>query len=178
MPQPNRKGIVAVNLTKDMGKTHKTCALIGACAGLAAAVCLRLTVGSPLPILRLLGADTLLPPLWLVGILWLLSYALAGASVGYILACRPGGGDCDALRWRGITFLILAVTFSFAWYSLLFSSFLLLPSWICLLLAAASALLCTLSWRSVNLLPTVAAGGLALWHLLLVLTQLMVILHN
>ncbi len=167
-----------MKMTGSFGKIHKTYALIGACSGLAAAVFLRLTVGSPLPILRLLGADALLPPLWLVGILWLLSYALAGASVGYILACRAGGGDRDALRWRGITFMILAVTLSFAWYSLLFSSFLLLPSWICLLLATASACLCTLSWRSVNLLPTVVVGGLALWLLLLALTQLMVILHN
>lgn len=167
-----------MKMTGSFGKIHKTYALIGACSGLAAAVCLRLTVGSPLPILRLLGADALLPPLWLVGVLWLLSYALAGASVGYILACRAGGGDRDALRWRGITFLILAVTLSFAWYSLLFSSFLLLPSWICLLLAAASALLCTLSWRSVELRAAVVSGGLTLWLLLLVLTQLMVILHN
>lgn len=167
-----------MKMTGSFGKIHKTYALVGACSGLAAAVFLRLTVGSPLPILRLLGAEALLPPLWLVGILWLLSYALAGASVGYILACRAGGGDRDALRWRGITFLVLAVTLSFAWYSLLFSSFLLLPSWICLLLATASACLCTLSWRSVDPLATIAAGGLTLWLLLLALTQLMVILHN
>ena len=167
-----------MKMTGSFGKIHKTYALVGACSGLAAAVFLRLTVGSPLPILRLLGAEALLPPLWLVGILWLLSYALAGVSVGYILACRAGGGDRDALRWRGITFLILAVTLSFAWYSLLFSSFLLLPSWICLLLATSSALLCTLSWRMVDPLATVAAGGLALWLLLLALTQLMVTLHN
>ena len=167
-----------MKMTGSFGKFHKTCVLIGACAGLAAAVCLRLTVGSSLPILRLLGADTLLPPLWLMGILWLLSYALAGASVGYILACRAGGGDRDALRWRGITFLVLAVTLSFAWYSLLFSSFLLLPSWICLLLSVVSALLCTLFWRSVELRAAVVSGGLTLWLLLLALTQLMVILHN
>ena len=167
-----------MKITEPFGRIHKTYALIGACAGLTAAVCLRLTVGSPLPVLRLLGADALLPPLWLMGMLWLLSYAPAGASVGYILACRAGSGDRDALRWRGIAFLILAVTLSFAWYSLLFSSFLRLPSWIFLLSAAAAALLCTLSWRGVNTLSAAVAGGLTLWLLLLSLTQLMVILHN
>jgi hypothetical protein len=47
-------------------------------------------------------------------LLWLGVYALAGASAGYLFACPPMGGEGEGKRWRGMTFLVLSVTFSFA----------------------------------------------------------------
>lgn len=163
-------------MTRYFGKLHKTYALIGGGAVLLSALCLCLTVGSPLPILRLLGAGALLPPLWIVGLLWLFGYALAGASAGYVLACAGKGASRSAHGWRGVTFLTLEVTLSFAWYSLLFQSFLLLPSWFCLLLAVGAGFACTLSWFSVSRPAAVASGGLTLWFFCLLLIQLAVML--
>jgi hypothetical protein len=93
-----------------------------------------------LPILHLLGADALLPPLWIMGLLWLTGYVLLGAAAGYAFACSTGGPYGEASLWRGLTFLVAEVTFSFAWYSLSFGSFLLFPAWICLLLGVAAGL--------------------------------------
>ena len=102
-------------MTKRIGKIHKTYALIGGGTGFVGGICLTAAVGSPLPILRLLGADALLPPLWIMGLLWLTGYVLLGAAAGYAFACSTGGPYGEASLWRGLTFLVAEVTFSFAW---------------------------------------------------------------
>lgn len=167
-----------MKMTKHFGKTHRTYGLIGGGAVLLAAICLCLTVGSPLPVLRLLGAGALLPPLWIMGLLWLCGYALAGASAGWALACAGRGASRSAQCWRGLTFLVLEVTFSFAWYSLLFQSFLQLPSWLCLFLTVGAGIACTLSWFSVSKTAAVAVAGLTLWFFCLLLVQLAVMLGS
>ncbi len=165
-------------MTNRMGKTHKTYCLIGGGIGLISAVSVACAAGSPLPVLRLLGAGAVLPPLWFMALLWLAAYALAGASAGYFFACPPMGGEGEGRRWRGMTFLVLAVTFSFAWYSLFFGSFLLLPSWLCLLLSIASGAVCVLTWLPVCKTAAWMAAGVTLWCLYVWVSQTVVILHN
>ena len=169
---------MAGKLTNRMGRIHKTSILIGGGAGILLALFPRWVVGNPLPILRLLRAEALMPPLWLMGLLWLAVYGLLGAAAGYTLACPRHGGTRDALCWRGMTFLVVEVTFSLAWYSLSFGAFLLLPSWLCLLGAVAAGGLCVLSWFSVYRLSAAVALAGVIWHLALLLLQLSVILHN
>ena len=165
-------------MTKRIGKIHKTYALIGGGTGFAGGICLTAAVGSPLPILRLLGADALLPPLWIMGLLWLAGYVLLGAAAGYALACSTGGPYGEAPLWRGLTFLVAEVTFSFAWYSLSFGSFLLFPAWICLLLGVAAGVTCLLSWYALYRLPAYVCGGVTLWLLCMAIYHVVVILHN
>jgi hypothetical protein len=160
-----------------MGRLQRTGMLVGGGLGLAAGIALRGAAGSPLPVLRLLGADALLPPLWLVGLLFLAGYVLAGGAAGYLASCPVGGGRREAHLWRGGTFLALAVGLSFCWYSCLFSSFLLLLSWLCLLAAVGFALLCGLSWWRLNRLCALAVGMMGGWFLCLSLFQLALLLH-
>ena len=152
--------------------------LIGGGVGVLVAVSVAATVGSPLPVLRFLGADALLPPLWLTGLLWLAGYALPGAAAGYALVCPKGGPYRETPLWRGMTFLVVEVTFSFAWYSLLFSSFLLLPAWLCLVVAVAAGVLCILSWFRSHCPSALLCVGVTVWLLYLALCHAAVILHN
>lgn len=165
-------------MTNRMGKIHKTYALIGGGIGLAGGISVAATVGNPLPILRLLGAEAILPPLWILGISWLAAYALLGAAAGYALACPVGGPYGEAPLWRGLTFLVAEVTFSFAWYSLSFSSFLLFPAWLCLALGVAAGVACLLAWYPRYRAPSFACGGVTLWLLYLAVSHVIVILHN
>ena len=142
-------------MTKRIGKIHKTYALIGGGTGFVGGICLTAAVGSPLPILRLLGA-----------------------AAGYALACSTGGPYGEAPLWRGLTFLVAEVTFSFAWYSLSFGSFLLFPAWICLLLSVAAGVTCLLSWYALYRLPAYVCGGVTLWLLCMAICHVVVILHN
>ena len=167
-----------MKLTNSFGKIHKTYVLIGGGAGVAVGVSVTAAVGSPLPVLRLLGAEALLPPVWLLGLLWLLGFGLLGAAAGYALACLTGDPAREAALWRGMTFLVAEVTVSFAWYSLFFGSFLLFPAWICLLTGIGAGVACTLAWFREYRLSCIAVGGVTLWLVYLVLCHATVILHN
>ena len=160
-----------------MDNRRKIGLTVGGGLGLIGGIALRCAAGSPLPVLRLIGADTLLPPLWLVGVLWLAGYALAGGAAGYLSACPVVGGRRAVLLWRGGTFLALSIGLSFCWYSCLFGAFHLLLSWVCLVMSVGFALLCTLSWWRVNSICAIAVGLLTIWLLCLVLFQFVLLLR-
>ena len=152
-------------------------ALIGAGVTLAAALLTRLAVGSPLAVLHKLGAAAILPPLWLMSLVWLASFASAGAIAGYLLACPAGHAARETALWRGATFFVLAMVFSLVWYTLLFGKLCLLPSWLCLFLSAASAAVCGLSWGKLFLGGAWILFGFAVWQTVLILFQLCILLQ-
>ena len=152
--------------------------LIGGGLTLAAALLMGLSVGSALPAIHALRAEAILPPVWLMSLLWLSSFALLGGALGYLLSCPSGGALREARLWRGATFLVLTVTLALVWYSLLFGKLLLLPSWLCLLLAAAASLTCALSWWPISRGAALIAGGCSLWQLSLFFWQFAIIIHN
>ena len=151
-------------------------AWIGGGVTLAAALLTRWAVGSPVAVMHKLEAFRALPPLWLMSLLWLSSFAVLGMSLGYLLTCPDGDPRREALFWRGNTFLVLAVVFSLLWYALLFGKFYPVPSWLCLILSAAAALVCALSWLRVKTAAFAAAVLFALWQGYLILLQLAVLL--
>lgn len=162
---------------KSVSRFQKTAMAVGGGAGLLAAFALRGAAGSPVPVLRLLGADALLPPLWLMGLLWLAVYGLVGGAAGYLSACSAVRGGREVLLWRGGTFLALAVGLSFCWYSCLFASFLLLLSWICLAVATFFAVLSAVAWWRLSHPCAVAVGLMGAWFLCLALVQLALLLR-
>lgn len=141
-------------MKKDSTHTGRTTALI--CGGLAtlAALIVRLRTGSPLPVLHLLRSHTGLPPLWLLGILWLGGPFLFGYITGKVWVHPAPGVHRSTWRWRGTLYGLTALALSLLWYPLVFASSLLWLSWLCLLLAAGASLLCTLCW--VRILPRTA----------------------
>lgn len=153
-------------------------ALLGGGITLFAALLTRRAVGSPLTVLHRLEALPIIPPLWVMGLLWLASFALLGLSLGYLLTCPLENPKKEALFWRGSTFLVLAAVFSLLWYALLFGKFYPLPSWFCLLLSSAAALACTASWIQIRKAPAVAILLFSLWQVYLLLLQLAVLLHT
>ncbi len=151
--------------------------LLGGGIVLTVVLLTRLAVGSPLIILHKLGATLALPPMWLMGLLWLGTYVLVGASAGYLLSFPAGNIRRDVHLWRGCTFMVLAVGFSLVWYILLFGKFWLILSWICLCLSAVCAVICTLSWWQIGKVASIIVFGFSLWQICLFFLQLAVILH-
>jgi hypothetical protein len=152
-------------------------ACIGAAVVTAAVLLTRAAVGSPWELLHRLSAASILPPLWLLSLLWMVSFALVGGAAGGLLAAPEGNAHRRAHLWQGSTFLVLAVVFALAWYTLLFGKLWVLISCLFPLLAAASALLCALSWRLAGGGAWMAPLGYALWQILVLLLQLAVLLH-
>ena len=162
--------------TQDSFRALPLPALVGGGVTLTAALLTRWAVGSPLPVMHRLEAIRPLPPLWLMSLLWLASFALLGMAIGYLLTCPDGNPRREALFWRGNTFLVLAVVFSLLWYTLLFGKFYPVPSWCCLLLSVAAALVCAFSWIQVKTAAAVSVLIFALWQGYLILLQLTVLM--
>ncbi len=150
--------------------------LVGGAILLSAALLTRLVTGSPLWLFRFGNVAGVLPPLWLTGLVWLLSFFALGAAAGYMFSCRSLMGGREAGLWRGCTFLILAVAFSLIWYTLLFGKYYLLPSWLFLPMAAGAALMCGLSWWRISRGTGVTVWCFGLWQIMVFCLQLRVIL--
>ncbi len=160
--------------------TQKTAALVGGAIGGIAALSLRPAIGSPRTVWHWLGCADILPPLWVLSLLFVAWLVLIGGAVGFLLSCSGFGHTSPALEatlWRGCTCLCLSIMLTFGWYTLLFGKGSLLISFALLLAAAVLAVLCALSWRTFSL-PALIMGGYALWILCLSVWQLAVIFHN
>lgn len=144
---------------------------------LAAALFTRLRVGSPLPLLHLLNADSILPPLWLTGLCWLSSFFLSGCAAGFILNCRTGG-CAAAWRLRGAVYGLLSLFAGLGWYPLLFAAQALWLSWLCLLAAALSGILCLACWVRVRRRVLLFLLPAAMWMCCLTVLQLVVLLRR
>ncbi len=153
-------------------------ALVGGGAGLASAVCLRLCAGSPWAIFCRLSAGRILPPLWLLSLVFVGWFCLVGAGLGLLLSDGRRPPVAEGGVWRGTTCLLASVALTCLWYTLLFAKNSLLFSWICLPLAVALALLTLVSWWRPAPLYVLLAGGYALWLLCLFFWQGAVILHH
>ena len=165
---------------KEISPTGRSYALIGGAIGLLAALTVRFAMGSPWTVLHRLNAADVLPPLWLLGLLWFAFPVLCGLSAGALMSRLCGVARAEADFWRGCTFLVLSLLCAFAWYILLFGKCSLFFSGLCLLAAACASLLCVLSWRLISRgrVCTLIVAVNALWYVLLFFMQLAVVLHN
>ena len=151
--------------------------LVGGGAATSCALLTRLAVGGPLSVVHKLDAYLLLPPLWLMSLLWLASFALLGGAAGYLWSHPTGGLEGEARLWRGGTFMVLAVVFSLVWYTLLFGKLYLLISWFCLLPAVAAALACAYAWWWIGKGAAALCVAFGLWQICLFFLQLAALLH-
>ena len=75
--------------------------------------------GSPLPTLHYVGARDLLPPIWLIVLLFCISYAVAGLALGLVLGTRA---PCGERRYQGAMYFVISLALGYAWYPLFFAA--------------------------------------------------------
>ena len=163
---------------KDITPQGRSYALIGGIVGLLAVVSVRFAMGSPWTVFHRLDAAAVLPPLWLLGLVWIALPVLCGLAAGALLGRLYGAAQAEAAFWRGCTFLVLSLLCALAWYILLFGKCSLFFSGLCLVAAAFAAFLCVLSWRAISVGCTLIVAANALWYVILFFMQLAVVLHN
>ena len=152
--------------------------LVGGVVIFAIALCTRLSVGTPYVVLHKLGVLDILPPVWLVGLIWSLLYVLAGAVSGYLLSCPLRNAVKETFLWRGCTFMVSSFVLSLAWYALLFGKFWLLPSWICLCFGCVCAVFCAISWWKISKTPAMLIGVFALWEISIIFMQFLIMIST
>ena len=165
---------------KEISPTGRSYALIGGAVGLLMTMAVRFAMGSPWTVFHRLNAADVLPPLWLLGLLWFAFPVLCGLAAGALMSRLCGVARAEADFWRGCTFLVLSLLCAFAWYILLFGKCSLFFSGLCLLAAACASLLCVLSWRAIShgCVCTLIVAANALWYVIIFFMQLAVVLHN
>ncbi|MBR2446957.1 MAG: tryptophan-rich sensory protein [Clostridia bacterium] len=156
-------------MNRDKGNMALTYALIfGAILSLCA-VSVRFWWGSPHASITQMGIREVLPPVWLMGFLWLLWYFALGATLGGVLYTY--GKNCiDA--WRGTCFFLLMIGVGFLWYPLFFVRHYFLFSLIVLLAVIALAAVCALQWQKLSPMAGIVMWLHVLWLFYMTVLQL------
>lgn len=119
----------------------------------------------------------LLPPLWLLGILWFGLYFLLGCTAGQMCALSALPPDMDVRRFRGGMYFLLLLISSFLWYIWLFDKAAFFLSWLFCGLSVLLAFLCGYHWFRVSRLCAVLLWLVGAVLFFLWLFQLLLMLH-
>ncbi len=158
--------------------TVRLAALIGGGVAVAAALLVRLAAGGAWSMVHHLGAGEVLPPLWILGCLWLGGFFAVGAAIGGLVVAPSRGAAIEADMWRGCTCAVISLSGALIWYMLLFGKGALFLSWLCLPVALVVMLPGVISWSRVSAAATVVAVGWGLWIIMIFAGQLVVMLHS
>lgn len=104
--------------------------------------------GSPIPTLHYIGAMELTPPIWLMVLLFCLSYAVAGLALGIALGYRACAHP--EKKYQGAMWLCISLALGYAWYPLFFAARVFLVATAVSVLCFFSSLLATLCFASVS----------------------------
>ncbi len=87
---------------------------------MAAGVLVRLWVGSPYMTMLALDIGDLVPPVWLMTILWSLAFLIIGCSAGFVLGYRLPG--CEVDKYKGGMLFVMVAVLELCWYPTLFGA--------------------------------------------------------
>jgi len=122
------------------------------------ALLVRAGVGSPYQTIHAMGIDEIVPPVWIMTLLWTLSFLIVGCAAGFVLAFRTCGRDAE--KYRGGMFFVLLAVLEICWYPLFFGAHLVFLSALSSILILCLALTVTFAFYRV----TKFAGMLLLLH--------------
>ncbi len=99
--------------------------------------------GSPYAVILALDVRDMIPPVWIMTLLWSVSFLVVGAAGGFVLAYRASGREAD--KYKGCMFFVLLSVMELLWYptffgaQMLFLSVLIAILCLCLSIAVTAA---------------------------------------
>lgn len=164
-------------MPKSLNKINKICVLVGGGIMLLVAFAVKQATASPYLVLHNTESLVLLPPLWLMGVLWFGGYFLLGAVAGQMLSLSSLPPQMDIRRCKGGLLFVIAAVTSFLWYILLFGSSAFFLSWLMCGLTAMLLIGCAVYWFSVSKGSALIMTMITVGYILLFICQIMVMLH-
>ena len=70
--------------------------------------------GSPIPTLHFISAKDTVPPVWLMVLIFCVSYVVAGLALGLALGNRTC--PCSDKKYQGAMWFVIALAIGYAWY--------------------------------------------------------------
>ena len=123
-----------------------------------AGILVRIGVGSPYRTILELGIGDMIPPAWLMAIVWAFSFFIVGCAGGFVLAYRTAGRESE--KYKGIAYFVLLGVLELCWYPTLFGrGYVFLSVLLCLLILCLSLATTFCFYR-----VTSFAGVLLLFH--------------
>ena len=86
----------------------------------------RFFVGSPYTTLMSLGVSDMVPPSWLMALLWTVSFLVVGCAAGFAFGYRSRG--CEVDKYKGGMLFVLLAVLELCWYPTFFGAGLLFLS--------------------------------------------------
>jgi len=143
-------------------KTGLICGIVYATIGFI----IRLCAPSPLNMIHVMGADVLLPPMWIFNMLSLFWFFISGFAFGIIMGkifCKRICGQEEILSYRGSLFFIAMFFMSLMWYPLFFCGTKLFFSFIISVCCLICSCMCAFLFKSVHTLSCLAMCTNSLW---------------
>ena len=123
-----------------------------------AGILVRIGVGSPYRTILELGIGDMIPPAWIMAIVWAFSFFIVGCAGGFVLAYRTVGKDVE--KYKGSLYFVLLCVTELCWYPTLFGKgFVFLSVLLCLVILCLSLATTFCFYR-----VTSFAGMLLLFH--------------
>jgi len=112
------------------------------------AIFVRWVCGGPISTLHFVGAKELIPPIWLMVLLFSVSYIVAGLALGFAL----GTQFCVRAerKYQGAMWFVLSLALGYAWYPLFFCAKLFLVSIIVCALCLFSSICASICFADVS----------------------------
>ena len=128
--------------------------------------------GSPLGTLHYLEAKSLVPPIWVMVLLFSIFYIVAGLGLGIALGNRFSA--CGEKKYQGAMWFCISLAIGYAWYPLFFCARLFLVSTVASALCLFCAICATVCFASVSKLAFFLSLASDLWLLYLVFLNLQI----
>ena len=80
----------------------------------------RIRSESPYRTILEMGIGDIVPPVWLMTLLWSLSLFLIGCAAGFVLGYRRGG--CEIEKYKGCMIFVILAILELSWYRIFFVS--------------------------------------------------------
>ena len=142
-------GKMTVNawLTSEMERSSPLLMLTVGVLLTVAGILVRVMVGSPYRTILELGIGELVPPVWLMTVLWTLCFFIIGCAAGFALGYR---GGCKEEKYKGFMFFVLLAVLELCWYPALFGADLVFISVLLSILILCLSLAVTFSFYRVT----------------------------
>lgn len=79
----------------------------------------RLSAGAPYRMILELGVGEMVPPVWVMALIWSFALFSIGAAAGFVLGYRERG--CQGEKYKGCMFFLLLALLEMLWYPTFFS---------------------------------------------------------
>ena len=98
-------------------------------------ILVRFFVGSPYTLLMSLGVTDMVPPSWLMALLWTVSFLVVGCAAGFAFGYRSRG--CEVDKYKGGMLFVLLAVLELCWYPTFFGA-----AWLFLSVLESILILC------------------------------------